>query len=113
MSKDHKPVKDDHPSSLKLDEESRGCLEKLSAENCDSRAALDDCVECRTPVSEDHKIPPVRSCPPTPRKQAPGPSRKRKLHFFETSRREEVESFFRSSFLELSKAADKRRCTSI
>lgn len=118
MSEDSKLRKDDH-LSLKLDEEPRGGLEGFSGESCDLQAAPDDHYgECRTPVSEDHKIPAVQSCPPTPRKRArPVSSRKRKLHFFESSGREEVELFFQSSFielkLELSKKADKRRCTSV
>lgn len=116
MSEDQKPQTDDHLSP-KLDEEiiPRG-LEEFSGENGDLRQPEDDQGLCRTPVSEDHKIPTARSCPATPRKQAaPASSRKRKsLHFFEDSGREEVELFFRTSLLELfSNKADKRRCTSV
>ncbi|GMI81700.1 hypothetical protein HRI_001839300 [Hibiscus trionum] len=57
--------------------------------------------ECKTPTSSDQKIPTIRSCPPTPKKKArPNFVLKRKrseLQFFETTRRDEVESFFRSN----------------
>ncbi|GMI92230.1 hypothetical protein HRI_002892300 [Hibiscus trionum] len=57
--------------------------------------------ECRTPTSSDQKIPSIQSCPPTPKKKVLAKFvLKRKLselHFFETTRREEVESFFRSN----------------
>ncbi|KAF3455148.1 hypothetical protein FNV43_RR05596 [Rhamnella rubrinervis] len=70
---------------------------------------------CRTPTSSDHKIPSIQSCPPTPRKPRGGLfSQKRKLtdlHFFETTGREEVESFFRSNLLDFPRA--KKRCRSI
>ncbi|KAI6685228.1 hypothetical protein NL676_031141 [Syzygium grande] len=50
----------------------------------------DDGDRCETPTSSEHKIPTVRSCPPTPRKQAqPVVPHKRKLHFFETTGRDE------------------------
>ena len=74
---------------------------------------------CRTP--EDQKIPTVQSCPPTPRK--PGRLddhqglkfvQKRKfsqLHFFETTRGEEVELFFRSTLKFPSH--NNKRCKSI
>ncbi|KAI4382291.1 hypothetical protein MLD38_008272 [Melastoma candidum] len=68
--------------------------------------------ECRTPTSDDHKIPEARSCPPTPRKRpAPWNSHKRKateLQFFESTGREEVESFFRRYY-----GQSKKRCTSV
>lgn len=107
MSEDH--------HSPKLEERPGALEEELPGQNSNSRQ-LDDHGGCRTPVSEDHKILAALSCPPTPRKQRvlAASSRKRKLlHFFEASGREEVESFFRTSFLELSNKADKRRCTSI
>ncbi|KAJ8759158.1 hypothetical protein K2173_004165 [Erythroxylum novogranatense] len=66
--------------------------------------SVDDDV-CRTPTSEVHMIPVVVSCPPAPRKPRRR-SVKRKLsevEFFEIVNREEVESFFRSSFEVISK----------
>ncbi|OAY45809.1 hypothetical protein MANES_07G093500v8 [Manihot esculenta] len=68
--------------------------------------------ECRTPTSQEHKIPTILSCPPAPQK----PRRrmfscKRKLsefEFFEIVNRQEVESFFRSSFQLVESA--KKRC---
>ncbi|KAL7173790.1 hypothetical protein ACSBR2_033116 [Camellia fascicularis] len=60
-----------------------------------------DCEECQTPTSLDHKIPTIQTCPPAPRKHGLEFSRKRKfpkLQFFEIKGREEIESFFGSSF---------------
>ncbi|KAL3752395.1 hypothetical protein ACJRO7_013103 [Eucalyptus globulus] len=83
----------------------------------DEKLPKDDGDQCGTPTSSEHKIPTVRSCPPTPRKQArPVLPHKRKLHFFEITGREEVESFFRSndrSTSPSSSRSSKRRCTSI
>ncbi|KAJ6403371.1 hypothetical protein OIU84_015300 [Salix udensis] len=63
------------------------------------RADDDDQEQCRTPTSSDHKIPTIQSCPPTPRKKVKVFAQKRKLpEFFETTNKDEVESFFRSSF---------------
>ncbi|KAL3530484.1 hypothetical protein ACH5RR_009806 [Cinchona calisaya] len=67
---------------------------------------IDD-EECKTPISQDQKIPAPQSCPPAPRKRKRGVSCKRKktkLQFFEnnTDQKEEVESFFRSSSCEIS-----------
>ncbi|XP_059431030.1 cyclin-dependent protein kinase inhibitor SMR3 [Corylus avellana] len=80
----------------------------------------DDNEGCRTPTSVDSKIPTVQSCPPTPRKRPGVFVNKRKwtgkeLHFFETTRREELESFFQSSFEfpRINSHAVKRRCTSV
>ncbi|KAF8009533.1 hypothetical protein BT93_J0518 [Corymbia citriodora subsp. variegata] len=73
--------------------------------------------QCRTPTSEHHKIPAIRSCPPTPRKPVHvrpiSFQNKRKLHFFESTSkgREELDSFFQSSF-KLSPAV-KKRCMSV
>ncbi|KAI6669928.1 hypothetical protein NL676_004813 [Syzygium grande] len=73
--------------------------------------------QCRTPTSEHHKIPAIRSCPPTPRKPVHvlplSFQNKRKLHFFESTSkgREELDLFFQSSF-ELSPAV-KKRCMSV
>ncbi|KDP45062.1 hypothetical protein JCGZ_01562 [Jatropha curcas] len=70
-----------------------------------------DCDDgCRTPTSEEHKIPAVLSCPPAPRKPRRMPSCKRKLSefdFFQIVKSQEVESLFRSSF---DSVAPKRRC---
>ncbi|MBA0548481.1 hypothetical protein Golob_019579 [Gossypium lobatum] len=81
----------------------------------------DEGEECKTPSSRDHKIPAIQSCPPTPRKK-PMMRMKRKvseLQFFETTRSEEVESFFGSNsypFSTNNTAAHphfkKRRCKS-
>ncbi|KAE8734849.1 hypothetical protein F3Y22_tig00000715pilonHSYRG00374 [Hibiscus syriacus] len=75
--------------------------------------------ECKTPTSSDHKIPTIQSCPPTPKKKVRSKfALKRKLsevQFFETTRREEVESFFRSNsepFTLDSSRKFKRRCRS-
>ncbi|KAG2674563.1 hypothetical protein I3760_13G142700 [Carya illinoinensis] len=107
MSKDHVSEKIDLP---KLDKELEGPQQEDNDEE----------ISCRTPTSRDHQIPTIKSCPPTPRKQPRAFLQKRKwtetLHFFETTRREELESFFRSSF-EFPRvafhAAAKRRCTSV
>ncbi|KAM7532328.1 hypothetical protein LguiB_035738 [Lonicera macranthoides] len=72
-----------------------------------------DSDECHTPKSPKNMIPKILNCPPPPRKQRPVASCKRKLEFFETVAREEVESFFRSSFERIdfnSQAVIKRRC---
>lgn len=57
--------------------------------------------QCKTPVSQDRKIPAPQTCPPAPKKQKRrGIPRKRKLskmQFFEKTAKEEVESFFQSS----------------
>jgi len=68
--------------------------------------------DCQTPKSEEHKIPVVLSCPPAPRKPRRSFSCKRKLtelEFFEIVNREEVDSFFQSSF----ELLPKRRCPCI
>ncbi|XP_052185358.1 cyclin-dependent protein kinase inhibitor SMR13-like [Diospyros lotus] len=58
--------------------------------------------ECHTPTSPETRIPEVRSCPPAPKKPRRRVSCKRRLsdelQFFEIVAREEIESFFRSSF---------------
>ncbi|RQO85153.1 hypothetical protein POPTR_001G212300v4 [Populus trichocarpa] len=79
--------------------------------------AVDDQEECRTPTSSDHKIPTIRSCPPTPRKKVQVFAHKRKIpEFFDTTNKDEVESFFRSSFEVPSRVNQsrpmKRRCRS-
>ncbi|XP_008232059.1 PREDICTED: cyclin-dependent protein kinase inhibitor SMR3 [Prunus mume] len=76
--------------------------------------ALDEVAHgCRTPTSKEHKIPTVVTCPPAPRKPArrAASSCKRKLQFFETANQDEVEDFFRSSFLSNSRAKRSCPCT--
>ncbi|XWS28659.1 hypothetical protein CRYUN_Cryun25bG0089900 [Craigia yunnanensis] len=73
--------------------------------------------KCKTPTSSDHKIPTIQSCPPTPKKKVRVNFRKRKLselQFFETTRSEEVESFFRSNSepFTVESHSIKRRCRS-
>ncbi|KAE8656754.1 hypothetical protein F3Y22_tig00116997pilonHSYRG00282 [Hibiscus syriacus] len=75
--------------------------------------------ECKTPTSSDQKIASIQSCPPTPKKKVRakfGLKRKlSELHFFETTRREELESFFRSNsdpFTFGGSLKFKRRCRS-
>ncbi|KAF9595044.1 hypothetical protein IFM89_036372 [Coptis chinensis] len=68
--------------------------------------------ECRTPTSSEYKIPMILSCPPAPRKRRKVVLCKRKLseiQFFEVVGRDEVESFFKSSF-EFSHNIRKRPC---
>ncbi|KAM5584304.1 hypothetical protein ABKV19_003929 [Rosa sericea] len=79
---------------------------------------LEEYSSCRTPTSFDHRIPTIQSCPATPRKkQGRVFLHKRKLafsDFFESTRGEEVESFFHSCFESpASPRVKKKRCTSI
>ncbi|KAH7547814.1 hypothetical protein JRO89_XS14G0019600 [Xanthoceras sorbifolium] len=88
----------------------------------ESGGGVDQLVEaCRTPTSFENKIPQILTCPPAPRKpkrKVAALSCKRKLldefQFFEIANREEVESFFRSSFEQNSDSSRdvvaKRRC---
>ncbi|KAE8688711.1 hypothetical protein F3Y22_tig00110956pilonHSYRG00057 [Hibiscus syriacus] len=96
-------------------EEERG----LGAREADEEEEAKEKEECKTPTSSDHKIPTIQSCPPTPKKKVrPDSFLKRKLselQFFETTRREEVESFFRSNsepFTFGGSRGFKRRCRS-
>ncbi|KAL7252832.1 hypothetical protein ACSBR1_007397 [Camellia fascicularis] len=78
------------------------------------KSGVDD--ECHTPKSPEHKIPAILICPPAPKKPKRSVSCKRKLcelEFFEIVAREEVESFFRSSFDEFVDVNLKRRCPCI
>ncbi|KAE8682432.1 hypothetical protein F3Y22_tig00111238pilonHSYRG00005 [Hibiscus syriacus] len=112
MSKDH------HENILqealqKLEEhQQEGKGGGLGAREADEEEAKEK-EECKTPTSSDHKIPSIQSCPPTPKKKVRADSvLKRKLselQFFETTRRDEVESFFRSNTEPFS---FKRRCRS-
>ncbi|KAL7198294.1 hypothetical protein ACSBR2_020737 [Camellia fascicularis] len=85
--------------------------QEIRQEDCEEQNQLaNDYEECRTPTSQDHKIPAIQTCPPAPRKQGHVFSRKRKFpesQFFEATCREEIDSFFRSSF-ELSGVPKKR-----
>jgi hypothetical protein len=69
--------------------------------------------ECRTPTSEEHRIPKILDCPPAPRKPRRVPSCKRKLspevQFFEIVNPEEVDAFFRSSFEKISAITSAKR----
>ncbi|KAJ9188769.1 hypothetical protein P3X46_000134 [Hevea brasiliensis] len=117
MSKEHitqqtlPKLEESTTQGLKQDEDG----EAVAAEEVSN----DDQEGCKTPTSSDHKIPTFRSCPPTPRKKVQKLFlQKRKLpdemNFFEASNRDEVESFFRSSF-ELPGVESrriKRRCRS-
>ncbi|KAL4334930.1 hypothetical protein GQ457_07G035380 [Hibiscus cannabinus] len=127
MSKDHHQniLQKNHHQQQQEHEEGR--LEKGGVKEEEERGlAPGEAVEeeeCKTPTSSDHKIPSIRSCPPTPKKKARAKFvLKRKpseLHFFETTRREEVESFFRSNWepeafsFGGSRDFKRRRCRSV
>ncbi|XWS52953.1 hypothetical protein CRYUN_Cryun11dG0116000 [Craigia yunnanensis] len=90
--------------------------EKEEEEGVTSRKDVEE-EECKTPTSSDHKIPTIQSCPPTPKKKVRVNFLKRKLsesQFFETTRSEEVESFFRSNSepFTVESRSVKRRCRS-
>ncbi|KAK8641381.1 hypothetical protein V6N13_010789 [Hibiscus sabdariffa] len=125
MSKDHREniLQKHHHHQQGHDE---GRLEKGGVEEEEERGLApreaveeeeEEEEECKTPTWSDQKIPSTRSCPPTPKKKARAKfALKRKLselHFFETTRREEVESFFRSNWdWEASRHFKRRRCRS-
>ncbi|KAJ0021713.1 cyclin-dependent protein kinase inhibitor SMR2-like [Pistacia vera] len=100
MSKDHKNLlQNNNLPELKPPESSNQDDDKAAIE------ASEDCEDCKTPTSIEHKIPTIQSCPPTPRKKVQVSFYKRKrseVPFFEGSGREEVESFLRSLSSELS-----------
>ncbi|MFQ6619669.1 hypothetical protein Gotur_001070 [Gossypium turneri] len=119
MSKDsHESILQESPQQRKQDEEDEEKEKGIGKDDDDDE---DEGEECKTPSSRDHKIPAIQSCPPTPRKK-PMMRMKRKvseLQFFETTRSEEVESFFGSNsypFSTNNTAAHppfkKRRCKS-
>ncbi|KAJ6767730.1 CYCLIN-DEPENDENT PROTEIN KINASE INHIBITOR SMR14 [Salix koriyanagi] len=90
----------------------QSCRATDDKETIIQRADSETDDDCQTPKSEEHKIPPVLCCPPAPRKPRRSFSCKRKLaefEFFETVNREEVDSFFQSSF----ELLPKRRCPCI
>ena len=87
---------------------------KINVEEDDNKEEEEDC--CRTPTSKEHRIPKILDCPPAPRKPKRAPTCKRKLselQFFEIVNREEVDSFFRSSFEQIAVITpNKRSCCS-
>ena len=87
---------------------------KINVEEDDNKEEEEDC--CRTPTSKEHRIPKILDCPPAPRKPKRAPTCKRKLselQFFEIVNREEVDSFFRSSFEQIAViTSNKRSCCS-
>ncbi|XP_057980449.1 cyclin-dependent protein kinase inhibitor SMR1-like [Malania oleifera] len=91
---------------------SQGCPINNNPQSAEDSGGYDESL-CRTPTSEEHKIPAVISCPPAPRRPRASPPRKRRLldepefHLFVSS--EELEEFFRSNFEVLTGA--KRRST--
>ncbi|KAM0996695.1 hypothetical protein ACFX14_006766 [Malus domestica] len=106
MAEDHK-ISDDHHHQLlsKFHDQPSKDFEKGDITEPIAHELPNDRQKdlCRTPASYDHNIPTIQSCPATPRKQAHGNVflHKRKLarfDFFETTGREEVDSFFRSCF---------------
>ncbi|TQE13314.1 hypothetical protein C1H46_001121 [Malus baccata] len=118
MAEDHK-ISDDHHHQLlsKFHDQPSKDFEKGDITEPITHVLPNDRQKdlCRTPASYDHNIPTIQSCPATPRKQAHGNVflHKRKLarlDFFETTGREEVDSFFRSCF---ESPRVKKRCTSI
>ena len=62
----------------------------------------EDDESCRTPTSKESRIPEILTCPPAPRKPKRAVSCKRKLldefQFFDVANKEEIDSFFRSTF---------------
>ncbi|BFG34561.1 hypothetical protein CerSpe_208350 [Prunus speciosa] len=114
MAEDHKASDQHQVLSIFHDhqQQPQGLKEKDDNSEPIIRKEVDD---CRTPTSRDHKIPTIQSCPTTPRKKGQAFVLKRKLavfDFFESTGREEVESFFRSCF-ESPSPRVKKRSTSI
>lgn len=118
MSEDHSKHDQSPSKNQEFVSESH---EEKKAETAQQSNVNQQDQECKTPTSCDHKIPPIQSCPPTPRKkvQVFHPKRKLpKMEFFESTHSDEVESFFESS-LEVSSSVDSsqpnkkiRRCRS-
>ncbi|KVI06853.1 cyclin-dependent protein kinase inhibitor SMR1-like [Cynara cardunculus var. scolymus] len=103
-------------TSLKIKlPESLPQLDSTSEESCTIQLEEQQLEECRTPTSPEHRIPQIITCPPPPKKQRiSGPSCKRRIsefQFFEIVARDEVESFFRSSyeFINQNSNTNKRR----
>ncbi|OWM87624.1 cyclin-dependent protein kinase inhibitor SMR1-like [Punica granatum] len=85
-----------------------GSAPSATAVDCNSDAVRpegrrEDEEECRTPTSEENRIPALLSCPPAPKKPRLALSCKRKLSeldFFEIVNRAEVEEFFSATPVE-------------
>ncbi|KAI3508744.1 hypothetical protein L1887_23757 [Cichorium endivia] len=104
-------------TSLKIKlPESPPPLDSTSEESCTIQLEDQEVEECRTPTSVEHRIPITVNCPPPPKKQLPSaPSCRRRLSefdFFEAVARDEIESFFRSSYelIDQQSNTKKRRC---
>ncbi|KAI3722075.1 hypothetical protein L2E82_33101 [Cichorium intybus] len=70
---------------------------------------------CQTPTSDDHKIPPPRISLPPPQPRKLLRKRRRRLsddrtptEFFENTRREEVDAFFRSFTVRVSSSTSRK-----
>ncbi|KAJ4724993.1 Cyclin-dependent protein kinase [Melia azedarach] len=115
MSEDPKLLQINQPKLKPSSENQKGEVSEVTLAESDV-----DYEDCKTPSSDDHKIPTIQSCPPTPRKKVQVSNfLKRKIPeilFFEATKRGEVESFFRSNS-ELFKvefpAFVKKRCKSL
>ncbi|XP_071729112.1 cyclin-dependent protein kinase inhibitor SMR2-like [Rutidosis leptorrhynchoides] len=89
--------------------------ESSTSSSSSSSSTIDpDQSECVTPTSPEHRIPAILACPPPPRKQRRFiPSCKRRLHsefqFFEVVARDEIDSFFKSSYELIDKHSSKKR----
>ncbi|KVI05065.1 cyclin-dependent protein kinase inhibitor SMR2-like [Cynara cardunculus var. scolymus] len=85
--------------------------QESSEESC--RTQSEQVEECVTPTSPEHRIPEILSCPPPPKKQRhSAPSCKRRLcefQFFEVVAREEIDSFFKSSYEFINQESSKKR----
>ena len=113
----------DHQFSSKFQQAPKSLEEEAAGIQALIQGSNDKQVEeysssCRTPTSLDHRILVIQSCPATPRKkQGRVFLHKRKLEFpdfFESSRDEEVESFFQScSQSPANNRVKKKRCSSI
>ncbi|KAK9070265.1 hypothetical protein SSX86_010665 [Deinandra increscens subsp. villosa] len=86
-----------------------------SDESCTVESEELEVEECKTPKSSEHKIPEITTCPPAPKKQrTSSPSCKRRIsefEFFEIVARDEIESFFKSSYglINQNSVTNKRR----
>lgn len=73
----------------------------------------DDDFNCQTPTSDDHKIHPLRSPPPAPhkllRKRRRSSEEGPKVEFFEKTRREEVNAFFKLFTIRFSSSSTRKR----
>ncbi|XP_023757036.1 cyclin-dependent protein kinase inhibitor SMR1 [Lactuca sativa] len=106
------------PASLKIKlPASPPLMDSTSEESCAIQLEDQEVEECRTPTTIQHRIPQLNTCPPPPKKQRPSaPSCRRRLSefdFFESVARDEIESFFRSSYeiINQQSSTKKRRCS--